>query len=390
MRIFHCDHCDHLLFFENHGCVSCGRRVAYLPDIEDIGSLDPAAAGVWVSPLAGAAPAGYRLCDNYTQQNVCNWAIPANDGHSLCPSCRLTRVIPDLGVPGHAESWYKLEVAKRRLVYTLLHLRLPVVNKTDDPEGGLAFEFKADDAAATGVLTGHAEGVITINVAEADDAERERRRQALHEPYRTLLGHVRHEVGHYYWDRLIDGGPWLHAFRARFGDERVDYGGALQAHYQQGPPGDWPQRFVTAYAAAHPWEDWAETWAHYLHMTDTLETASACGVSIRPRRRDEPALIWVPAKAGSPEAAFDRLVQSWFPLTYVLNNLNRGLGVPDPYPFVLSQPAIEKLRFVHDVVAASSAPREAAAPAAAATSAQAAPGAVPPPPAPVDPRWRRT
>jgi hypothetical protein len=358
MRIFHCDHCDHLLFFENHSCVSCGRQLAFLPDIAEIGSLDPAAEGTWVSPLAGASPTGYRLCENYTTQNVCNWAIPAEDPHELCSSCRLTRVIPDLSVAGRAEAWYKLEVAKRRLVYALLHLRLPVVNKTDDPERGLAFEFLAEpaDTEAPPVLTGHARGVITINVAEADDAERERRRHALHEPYRTLLGHVRHEVGHYYWDRLIGGTDRLEAFRARFGDERADYGEALKRHYETGPPGDWQQRFVTTYATAHPWEDWAETWAHYLHMTDTLETAAACGVSIRPRRRDEPALARVPAQAGSPDAAFDRLMSSWFPLTYVLNNLNRGLGVPDAYPFVLSEPAIEKLRFVHDVVAAGEDP----------------------------------
>ena len=154
----------------------------------------------------------------------------------------------------------------------------------------------------------------------------------------------------------------LQPFRALFGDETADYGAALQWHYQNGPPGDWQSRFVTTYAAAHPWEDWAETWAHYLHLTDTLETAAACGVSIRPRRRDEPALARVPAAAGSPDAAFDWLMASWYPLTYVLNNLNRGLGVPDAYPFVLSQPAIEKLRFVHDVIAASAATAEPAPP----------------------------
>jgi hypothetical protein len=358
MRIFHCDHCDNLIFFENHSCVNCGRQLAFLPDIAEIGSLDPGTPGTWVSPLAGASPFGYRLCENYTAQNVCNWAIPADDPHTLCASCRLTRVIPDLSIPGNAENWYKLEVAKRRLVYNLLHLRLPVVNKTDDPDGGLAFEFMADPVNGDApVLTGHANGLITINIAEADDAERERRRNALHEPYRTLLGHVRHEVGHYYWERLIAGTDRLEPFRALFGDERADYGAALQAHYQNGPPADWQERFVTTYATAHPWEDWAETWAHYLHMTDTLETAAACGVSIKPRRRDEPALPRVPVAAGSPEAAFDRLMASWFPLTYVLNNLNRGLGVPDGYPFVLSQRAVEKLRFVHDVIAASALPR---------------------------------
>jgi hypothetical protein len=260
-------------------------------------------------------------------------------------------VIPDLSVAGHKQAWYKLEVAKRRLVYSLLALRLPVQNRIDDPQGGLAFEFLADPAPPDPpVLTGHAGGVITINIAEADDAERERRRTALHEPYRTLLGHVRHEVGHYYWDRLIAGSDRLDGFRARFGDERIDYAAALQQHYRAGPAPDWQGRFVTAYASAHPWEDWAETWAHYLHMTDTLETAAACGVSIRPPRPDEPVLTRVPATAGSPDAPFDRLMGSWFPLTYVLNNLNRGLGLPDGYPFVLSPAAIDKLRFVHDTI----------------------------------------
>ena len=200
------------------------------------------------------------------------------------------------------------------------------------------------------MLTGHANGVITINVAEADDAEREKRRHDLGEPYRTLLGHMRHEVGHYYWDRLIARTDRLDAFRALFGDEREDYGQALQRHYAQGPPADWQTRFISAYASAHAWEDWAETWAHYLHMTDTLETAAACGVSIRPRRADEPSMAKVPTSAGTPSGSFDRLIDSWYPLTYVLNNLNRGLGLPDGYPFVLSPPVVDKLRFVHDTV----------------------------------------
>jgi hypothetical protein len=368
MRIFHCDHCDNLVFFENHSCVGCGRQLAFLPDIAEIGSLDPGIAGTWVSPLAGASPIGYRLCANYTTHNVCNWAIRADDPSPLCSSCRLTRAIPDPSMQWQREAWYKLEVAKRRLVYSLLQLRLPVANRVDDPQHGLAFEFLADQPQGSGpVMTGHLDGVITINLAEADDAERERRRLQLHEPYRTLLGHVRHEVGHYYWERLIAGTRLLGPFRSLFGDERADYGAALQAHYDSGPPGDWQSRFISSYATSHPWEDWAESWAHYLHMTDTLETAAACGVSIRPRRRDEPALTRVPAAAGSPDAAFDRLMDSWFPMTYVLNNLNRGLGAPDAYPFVISQPAIEKLRFVHEVIAAAAAalsaepPRRAAA-----------------------------
>ena len=217
---------------------------------------------------------------------------------------------------------------------------------------GLAFEFLADAAdGPPAVLTGHNGGVITINLAEADDAERERRRHALGEPYRTLLGHMRHESGHYYWDRLIDGTDRHDEFRARFGDEREDYQAALQRHYANGAPADWQTRFVTAYASAHPWEDWAETWAHYLHMTDTLETAAACGVSIRPRRSDEPTLAKVPSTAGTLASPFDRLIASWYPMTYLLNSLNRGLGLADAYPFVLSPPAVEKLRFVHDTIA---------------------------------------
>ena len=232
-------------------------------------------------------------------------------------------------------------------------LGCPVENKYDDPEHGLAYDFLAspDDPEAPPVLTGHADGVITLNIAEADDVERERRRHDLHEPYRTLLGHFRHEVGHYYWDRLIKDTPRIDLFRERFGDEREDYAQALQRHYQQGAPVDWQERFVSAYASSHPWEDWAETWAHYLHMTDTLETAAACGLSLRPGRTDEPTLKTPPPAPGSRRfASFDRVIESWFPLTYVLNNLNRGMGLPDGYPFVLSRPAVDKLRFVHETL----------------------------------------
>lgn len=349
MRIFHCDHCGQLVFFENVRCLACDHALAYAPDVEDVLSLEPADDGHWRAAKRGLDERAYRLCANYDQANVCNWAVAADDPDPLCASCRLTRTIPDLAEPGHREAWYRLEVAKRRLVYGLLALGLPVANKTIDPIRGIAFDFLADAGAP--VLTGHADGVITINVAEADDAERERRRTALHEPYRTLLGHFRHEIGHYYWQRLIAESDRLDAFRAAFGDERVDYADALQRHYDQGACEGWQERFVSAYASAHPWEDFAETWAHYLHMTDTLETAAACGLTLRPRRADEPALT----TAGQERmlGPFDRKIAAWFPLTYVLNNLNRGLGLPDGYPFVLSDAVIAKLRFVHDAIAAA-------------------------------------
>lgn len=352
MKVFHCDHCGRLLFFENSTCVNCGRAVAFLPDIADVGSLDADADGLWRSPLGGAEGRRYRLCQNYSDRQICNWAVPEGEDNAYCASCRLTHVIPDLTGRDAVLGLYRLEGAKRRLIYTLLALDLPVRSRTDDPAAGLAFEFKADTPGAPGpVLTGHADGIITINLAEADDAERERRRVAVHEPYRTLLGHMRHESGHYYWDRLIRDTDELGAFRATFGDERADYTAALAAHYQQGPPADWQARFVSAYASAHPWEDWAETWAHYLHMVDTLETAAACGVSLRPRRPDEPALAPVPPAIATTPWPFERLLDGWFPLTYMLNNLNRGLGLGDAYPFVLSDPAVAKLRLVHDVVA---------------------------------------
>jgi hypothetical protein len=354
VRVFHCDHCGHLLFFENTQCVACGHRVAYLPDVRLVGSLDPAGADMWRSPLPRAA-SSYRLCRNYAIEQVCNWAIETADESELCRSCRLTRVIPDLTVSGHREAWYRLEAAKRRLVESLVGLGLPPRSRDEDPVHGLAFEFKADssDAVVPRVLTGHASGVITVNVAEADDAERERRRTSMHEPFRTLLGHMRHESGHHYWNVLIEQRPVLRSFRELFGDERRDYDEALRGHYANGAPAHWQTQFVSAYASSHPWEDWAETWAHYLHMIDTLETAAACGLSLRPTRLDEPMLAQPPS-ATPARTPFDELIASWFPVTYAMNNLNRGLGLADAYPFVLSAPAIEKLRFVHHVVTAAS------------------------------------
>ena len=357
MKIFHCGHCDQLVFFENTTCVNCGHTLAYLPDREDMGTLEPDGEERWRLLSPGTEGRAYRLCPNYSQQNVCNWAVPAADPNPYCLSCRVTRVIPDLSRPGVREGWAKLETAKRRLIYSLLCLDLPLASKSEDPERGLSFEFLADPdpntPGAAPVLTGHDNGVITINVAEADDAEREKRRNALKEEYRTLLGHFRHEIGHYYWDRLIQGTDRIEEFRRLFGDEREDYGKALDRHHQQGPPSDWEESFVSAYASTHPWENWAETWAHYLHMTDTLETAVECGLSLRPKRSDEPALKPNIAVVGKRPASFDQMIERWFPLTYVLNNLNRGMGLQDAYPFVLSTPALDKLRFVHGTVGAA-------------------------------------
>ena len=346
MKVFHCDHCSALVFFENSQCVTCGHALAFLPELFVMGSLEQVNDQEWVSPIPAANGRKYRLCRNYIERDDCNWAVASEDTQGLCHSCRLTTVIPDLDAPGQFTALYKLEAAKRRLVYSLLQLSLPLQTKADDPDRGLAFEFRAPAPGADPVLTGHDNGVITVNAEEADDAEREKRRNQLHEPYRTLLGHLRHEVGHYYWDRLIAHSNRLGSFRDLFGDEQQDYAEALMRHYENGAPADWQERFVSAYSSSHPWEDWAETWAHYLHMTDTLDTAAACGLSLRPRRSDEPSLNRTPGTA----ASFQNLIDAWHPLTYVLNNLNRGLGQADAYPFVLSAPAVAKLRFVHETV----------------------------------------
>jgi len=354
MKIFHCDHCQYLVFFENVQCVNCGHALAFMPDLRVMASLESTGDGLWHSPLHETQGQHYRLCDHYSQNSICNWTIAADCPDRLCTSCQFTRMFPDLSKPGNKEAWYRLEAAKRRLIYTILGLGLTMRNKHEDPEHGLAFEFRSDASGGHSALTGHDLGVITINIAEADDAEREKRRLALNEPYRTLIGHFRHEIGHYYWDRLIRDSPRIDAFRECFGDERQNYRQALQQNYREGAPDDWPARYISAYAAMHPWEDWAETWAHYLHMTDALETAAASGLLLRPKRVDEPTLDYkaIGSAASDP---FEQMIEHWFSLTYVLNNLNRGMGLVDAYPFVLGKSAIEKLRFVHQTITAAAA-----------------------------------
>ena len=352
MKVFRCDHCEQDVFFENVNCLACGRVLAYLPDIGDMAALEPEPEGLWrsLSPASGITL--YRLCENYRVHAVCNWAVRDNEDQALCRACRLTRVAPDLEQAGNLDAWRRLEIAKRRLVYSLLDLGLPLADRTEDPAQGLAYDFLADgDATGIGaVLTGHTEGVIVINLAEADDLEREKRRLSLHEPYRTLLGHFRHEVGHYYWDLLIRDGERLETFRAAFGDERADYGAALRVHYEHGAPAGWQSTHVSSYASAHPWEDWAETWAHYLHMVDTLETAQACGVSIRGVSRQDPEEGDGLGEQSVRGRSFDSLIADWLSLTIALNHLNRSLGLPDGYPFVLATAAVEKLRYVHETL----------------------------------------
>jgi hypothetical protein len=362
MKLFECQNCGHPLYFENTRCESCGLRLGYLPARGMVTALKPQTERkpndevkpqeeVWHA-LATPPNGGYRYCAN-VEYEVCNWLIRSENPEHYCAACRHNRTIPDLSVPENLTHWRMIEVAKHRLFYTLLKLRLPLATKAEDPDG-LAFDFIAAStvpSASPPVITGHASGLITINLAEADDSERERQRRQMGEPYRTLLGHFRHEIAHYYWNRLIAESDRLQEFRDIFGDERKDYAGALQRHYANGPPADWPTHFVTAYASAHPWEDFAETWAHYFHMVDTLETAGAFGLSMRPRV-SKGADLATKIDFDAHIAEMDRIIEAWLPLTYAVNSINRSMGLPDLYPFVLAPSVIVKLTFVHDRIRA--------------------------------------
>jgi hypothetical protein len=277
--------------------------------------------------------------------------VPAESGEKFCTACRHNRTVPDLSVPENPAHWAKIEAAKHRLFYSLLRLHLPLKSRTEDPQDGLAFDFLAEATKEHGanVMTGHDNGLITLAVKEADDAERARVRNELGEPYRTLLGHFRHEIGHYYWNVLVRDTDRLDEFRSLFGDERQDYMAALQAHYANGPLPDWQQNFVSAYAASHPWEDFAETWAHFLHIIDTLETAGAFGIRVNASSGRPVDLA--PFEEFDPHRAanIENVIGAWLPLTFALNSLNRSMGESDLYPFILSPAAIRKLGFVLDL-----------------------------------------
>jgi hypothetical protein len=306
----------------------------------------------------------YRRCANLMTAASCNWMVPApregdepsfnTDGLApgYCLACSVNRTIPDLSVESNGELWRKLEHAKRRLISQLLALGLPVVSRHADAAHGLAFDFLSNMPGSPHVMTGHEHGVITLNAEEAEDAVRERIRAEMREPYRTLLGHFRHEIGHYYWDLLVQPTPWLDEFRALFGDERSDYAAGLQRHYEQGPPPDWSNRFVSSYASMHPWEDWAETWAHYLHMADTTDTAMSFGVDATNVELASDLFdaddLWRPEHPGA--AKFLDFLNGWVLLTNVLNELSRSMGQPDYYPFVLPRTAVGKLQFIHCVI----------------------------------------
>jgi hypothetical protein len=299
---FSCPVCRALVHFEDSVCVASDTPLAYDPDRRAMVQAD--------ARCANAALIG------------CNWH-PARDG-DLCAACLTTRVRPADDDLDGLRGWARAEAAKRRLLFELAELSLPW--------DGLRFELLS--SARGPVTTGHVDGVITLDLAESDDAHRLEMRDRLGEAYRTVLGHFRHEVGHYYQGVLVpEGSPDAERMRSLFGDERADYAAAMERHYAQGAPADWADTHVSAYATMHPWEDWAETFAQYLHIEDAMQTARSYGVTL-----------------AVPPAGFAALLSDWVPLSIALNAMNRSLGLDDLYPFVLSAPVIEKLGFIDGLI----------------------------------------
>jgi len=345
LKLFRC-HCGNTLYFNNTECLQCGRKLGFLPDQLRLAALEPDGDGRWKSLNAEGedqTSLRYRWCLNGINLDACNWMVPDDDPDPYCMACRLNQVIPNIDQPKNRALWLRVERRKRRLVYDLRRLKLPVIPKTIDQQDGLAFAFLEDqsegmefvaDHQQSQIMTGHANGLITINIAEADDVERERRRLELNEQQRTLLGHFRHESGHYYWDRLVANSPMISRIRDCFGDEREDYNEALERYYAQGPRERWQDTHVSAYASAHPWEDWAECWAHWLQITDSLEMAAAIGM----------------ASKDVVNGDVDEKVGHWLDLALKINLITRSMDQNDPYPFVLTSVIIDKLKLIDEVI----------------------------------------
>lgn len=357
MPPFQCPNCHRLLHFEARICPACQFTLGYDPLSDRFLFLGDGATA-WRD--TGGVARKVVVCANNNQYEVCNWLVGTGDGTPYCRACRHNRTIPDLSIGDVPQRWGRIEAAKRRLFHSLLRLGLPIETPAEAAANGtgqgLAFDFLYDPAAEQAgnpqVLTGHDGGLITLNLIEADDVQRERIRRAMGEPYRALLGHFRHEVGHHYWSRLIErDADELARFRQIFGDETIDYGSAIQGHYGNGAA-VWTDDYVSAYAMVHPWEDFAETFAHLLHMTDTLATIGGFGVRLDPFPGPEahpgPAVDFDPYRA-----ATDALVAQWTPFSFALNAINRSMGQPDLYPFHLSPMIARKIDYVNRVVAAA-------------------------------------
>ncbi|MEI7685554.1 MAG: putative zinc-binding metallopeptidase [Planctomycetota bacterium] len=352
MRTFRCQ-CENMLFFDNSVCLRCGNEVGFCPACRTLSALLPQPTGEWRCGNADCGEA-LRKCANYAEHDVCNRCVRAEDAAALCDCCCFNQTIPDLSIPGYKVKWFRLEAAKRRLLYDLDLVKLPYRFGDDDPRPKLRFDFKADIypkrwlwwtiGAKEQVFTGHANGLITINVREANPAEREQMRVNFSEAHRTLIGHFRHEIAHYYFEVLVRDRDEERC-KAMFGDhENPTYQEALKHYYANGPLPEWRTRFVSAYATMHPWEDFAETFATYLDMACVLHTAHSNGFIAAPLRFDD----------------VDDMMSQYKALGIGMNEINRSMGLLDLVPEILVGPVREKLRYIHELVvgaAASSASR---------------------------------
>lgn len=335
MRSFLCQ-CDNQLFFHSTACLNCGRKTGLCTCCRELVSVGQPGGGDLTGQVHQCSNAScgnqVSFCINANKHATCNRLIPTNAAKSsagLCDYCELTTVIPDLSVPGNLDKWQRLEAAKHRVLYALDQIGFPFRADSGTQRSAVSFEFKEDGAEP--VATGHNDGRIVINIKEADSVKREIARVQFGEPQRTLVGHFRHELGHYIWDRLVKpNGPQLEKFRNIFGDERIqDYGQALEDYYQSEPASNWQTNFISAYATMHPWEDFAETFATYIDMRSVLDTASHFGMST------------------SDNSNFDDMVRDYSSVGVMANELNRDMGLLDLVPEVFVPPVIEKLRFIH-------------------------------------------
>lgn len=304
--------------------------------------------------FAPAPDEGYEIdgvrwvrCAMWSQR--CNWLVQADSDSPLCFACRLTRRRPEPDDLVGLEKLAEAGLAKRRLLVRLFELDLPVTPYYEQP-GGLAFDLVSSQTSGEKVIIGHANGVITIDLAESLDAHREALRVKLGEPYRTMLGHFRHEIGHYYQPLLAGSEPLLGECRALFGDERVSYADAIERHYREGAPAGWAETFISEYATMHPWEDFAETFAHYLHITSSLGTAAAAGVVLRADRFEGLVSEDIVPVANYRDLSVDRMLEDWHWLSLMFNRVNRTMGQRDLYPFTISAPVATKLGFIHKIV----------------------------------------
>jgi hypothetical protein len=311
MKCFFC-RCGLEIFFSNSHCLNCQRAIAFYPPDNTLLSLD----AISEDHHRDALGRYFRYCQNHLDYGVCSSVVADNTDFPFCTLCTQNRKQPDTSNSRQLRRWGKTERAKQRLYYSLaslgLHRQLPLFDLVDGP-----------------ATTGYHQGVITINLREADDIERALQKSQHGESYRTVLGHMRHEIGHFLLEQLpVDQLAFTHLF----GNPQWDYQSALQAYYRNGPLPGWEQQFISAYASAHPLEDWAESFAHYLHITDLAETGQAYQLT------------------ASVTEHFDSKLQFAARFGPVLNELNRSLGLDDAYPFVFSRMVTEKLQFIDRTV----------------------------------------